>query len=102
MPEWLAETMPDDPLMALAWRDCLSWAVGEPEILGAFQRETGTAYAAPRTPLDRMIDKATGVEEHVARAFVKWFNANVWGEDSPDASTDTTRSTSVVELPDGE
>lgn len=81
-PGWLMEAMPADPLMAMAWRGCLEWACGHPEVLKAFEEETGTRYVAPRTPLDRMIDAATGADESVARAFVQWFNANIWGDDS--------------------
>ena len=69
MPEFMME----------AWLGCLHWAIGEPEILAAFKRDTGLSYSAPRCGLDAMIDQATGVQEKIIAAFIPWFNENVWG-----------------------
>ena len=67
-----------DPLMQGAWYDCLMWAAGEDEIRHAFEEETGMKIKAARSPLDRMIDKATGFDNAIAKAFVEWFNKNIW------------------------
>jgi hypothetical protein len=62
-----------------AWLACLSWAIGEPEIVAAFRAETRVAWQPGRTPLEIMIDKSTKADEWFIKAFVEWFNANVWG-----------------------
>ena len=72
--------MPADQLMALAWRDCLRWAIGYEPILDAFSRDTGIKLAPLRTALDLMICETTGEGEAVARQFIEWFNANIWGK----------------------
>jgi hypothetical protein len=68
---------PDE--VAPAWLSCLVWAVGEPSVLAAFRLETGNEWSPGRTALDKMIDDAVGADDNFARAFVKWFNENVWG-----------------------
>ena len=69
--------VPVDPLMAIAWRDCLIWAARQDNIVSAFEADTGMYL--PASTLDRMIDLATGFNEERAQAFVVWFNKNVWG-----------------------
>lgn len=73
--------MPDDTpdYMAGAWIGCMQWAIGEPEIREEFEAETGHRYVAPRTPIDKMIDDATGHGTDYVAAFVEWANKNVWG-----------------------
>lgn len=74
---------PDNPLMEMAWLDCLHWAIGHDEIRAGFEADTGARWPGPRTPLDRMIDEATGFkfdQEEYFRKFIVWFNENVWGE----------------------
>jgi hypothetical protein len=61
------------------WAACLRWAIGEPDILAAFTVDTGLSYSAPKCGLDAMIDEATGLQENIIKAFVEWFNVNVWG-----------------------
>lgn len=72
------DTTPD--YMWPAWEGCLRWALGKDEILNAFRAETGNQWHPGRTPIDRMIDKATGVDREFMVAFVAWFNENVWGD----------------------
>lgn len=72
--------VPSDFLMAIAWRDCLSWAIGHAETLAAFRAQTGNTWSPGRTPIDRMIDEACGADAKFLREFVEWFNVNVWGD----------------------
>ena len=70
----------DVPGYALpAYFSCLRWALGENGIRAAFERETGKHYSPAKCALDLMIDDATGYREAYVKAFVEWFNANVWG-----------------------
>lgn len=73
-----------DVLMARAYRDCLLWAAGDPEVMAAFSRETGTVIAQRTSPLDGMIDAATGYDAHIAKKFLSWFNENIWCEAVPE------------------
>ncbi len=68
------------PLMQIAWRDCLLWACTFEPIVKQFRDETGNAWEFGKTPIERMVDKATGAETEYCREFVEWFNANVWGD----------------------
>lgn len=76
----IEDYMPTDPLMALAWRDCLRWAITYQPILDAFLAESGVRIAPLRTTLDRMICESSGEGEAIARKFVVWFNTTIWGE----------------------
>lgn len=83
---------PDDPLMAGAWASALKWAYSEPDIVAAFERDTGLTPMPARTSgLEAMIDKACGVHAERAEAFVKWFNVNVWGDDPFEPSLSSGR-----------
>jgi hypothetical protein len=68
-----------------AWASCLEWAIGKPEIVKAFEEDTGIRSPRPRNNLDRMIDEATGYDpeqayQRFAEEFVKWFNVAIWGD----------------------
>ena len=62
-----------------AWAGALSAAIKEPEILAQFRADTGNNWEPARSPLDKMIDEATGVDRAFVEEFVAWFNTNVWG-----------------------
>jgi hypothetical protein len=70
------ELMPDDTptYMAPAWLGCIRWALGKSDILAAFRADTGNTWEPGRTPIDRMIDEATGADREFITAFVKWAN----------------------------
>lgn len=74
----LADLIP--PLMAPAWYGSLRFALGRDDIMAAFREATGNQWKPARTPLDSMIDDATGASLAFIRAFAKWHNENIWGE----------------------
>ena len=61
------------------WLDCIYWAIGEPDIVAAFRENTGDLWVPGLTPLDRMIDEATGRDRAFAESFIRWANVAVWG-----------------------
>jgi hypothetical protein len=65
--------------MTPAWLGCINFAIGQPEIVAAFRRETGINWEPGKTGLDRMIDDAVGADWRFIEAFVYWVNVNVWG-----------------------
>lgn len=71
-----------DDLNALAYRDCIMWAIGQQSIRDLFTVDTGMAWVEPSSSLDRMIDAATGHERQFVEVFIPWFNENVWGADA--------------------
>lgn len=74
--------------LAPAWAGCMSWAAGEPEIVAAFQRETGNKYRPPTTGLEAAIDKAAGADRAFIEAFIRWANLRIWGPiDGEDSRT---------------
>lgn len=65
--------------MIEAWLGCIHWAISEPDILAAFRADTGNNWSPGLTPIDRMIDEATGADNHFIEAFIRWVNENLWG-----------------------
>jgi hypothetical protein len=66
-PNFITKYLPDDPILAQAWVDCLRWSVTEPEMLAAFRADTRCNFTPGLMTIDRMIDEATGRD----RAFVE-------------------------------
>jgi hypothetical protein len=78
----LRSLMPTDELMIPAWLGCLHWSLGQREILDRYYSETGTAPLVPaKTPLDMLIDEATGVTGAYLVGFAAWMNREIWGEE---------------------
>lgn len=73
-----------EKIKAAAYIGCLQWALSEDEVMREFSRDTGTMIVTkPGSPLERMIDQVTRVNEQVIERFIPWFNENVWGEEPP-------------------
>jgi|SRR5882762_5112823 len=81
-PDLITKYLPANPIMAQAWGDCLRWSVTEPEILAAFRADTGSTFTHGGTPIDRMIDQATGKDREFVEQYVSWFNENVWARNN--------------------
>jgi hypothetical protein len=79
-PDLITKYIPNNPIMAQAWVDCLRWPVTEPEMLAAFRACTGCDFTPGLTPIDRMIDEATGRQRAFVDQYITWFNENIWGE----------------------
>jgi hypothetical protein len=71
---------PTNDLMLAAWVDCLSWAISHKPAMTAFRAETGINWTPARSPIEQMIDKATGAEVHFMEQFARWVNRTIWGE----------------------
>ena len=76
----LMDLAPSDPLMQAAWAGSLHFAIGCDELLAKFRADTGLQWTPATNAIDRMIDEACGAPDKFMLAFVKWHNANVWGE----------------------
>lgn len=75
----LIEPPADTPeYMHPAWVAAPRWAIGQPEIIEAFCRETGKHLPATRG-INGMVDDATGYTADFVSSFVEWFNKNIWG-----------------------
>lgn len=74
---------PDDTpeFMYPAYFGCLRWAVGFDPVLKLFTADTGINLPKDRTPIEAAVDRACGFNpnEEFMRAFVPWFNEQVWG-----------------------
>lgn len=77
----LDEFMPKNPIMAGAWIGSLRYALTREDMMAAFRADTGNTWQPGKTTIDRMIDEATGADFDFLKAFAKWHNANVWGEE---------------------
>lgn len=77
-----ADLEPTDPLMALPWYDLLYYCLSEPECVAQFRADTGERWDPGRTPIEQMIDKATGREVVFFQAFARWMNQTQWGEEN--------------------
>lgn len=65
--------------MTQAWIDFIRWASGTPALVSQFQHETGNYWQPGRTPIEQMIDEATGADRLFCVEFVKWLNTEIWG-----------------------
>lgn len=73
------ETGMGNPLMDIAWRDFINFAAQHDEIVAQFNHETGSSFMLPGSPIELMIDGATGKVEADAKAFVFWVTKWHWG-----------------------
>lgn len=84
--------MPDTTpaYMAPAWLGCVQWAIGSTEVIAQFRAETGETWTPGRSGIEHMIDRATGADWMFIERFVRWVNAEIWGDvnalDEPDAT----------------
>jgi hypothetical protein len=69
---------PTDPLLIPAWLGLLHYALGQPEMVAQFRQDTGHQWHPGSTPLDRLVDEATGAERAFLEAFAAWVNATLW------------------------
>lgn len=67
--------------MAPAYFGCLRWALQFDPILESFKEVTGKNIPASRSPIEKLVDEACGINhgEEFIKAFVPWFNEQVWG-----------------------
>lgn len=95
------------PLMAGAYMGLLQFLITQPEAREAFKADTGMdvtrALGFGVSPLDRMVDKATGHDKAVVAAFADWVTETQWGDGSdPDEPEPTARrAPSAAGLPSG-
>lgn len=63
-----------DPIMSGAFVACVTFCGGNKEILEQFEKDSGGAMANffNRSPLERMVDKATGYEKTRFIEFCDW------------------------------
>ncbi len=78
----VADLMPKSDFMASAWIGSVRYALTREDVVAAFRKETGNQWRPGRTPLDAMIDQAAGAALDFIRAFAKWHNENIWGEEN--------------------
>ena len=74
------------PIMVHFWMDRLMDAIKDPDTLAEFREDTNCDWQPPRSPIEHMVDDASGVGFQVAKDFAKWWTAKHWGV-NPDGST---------------
>lgn len=84
------------PLMEDAWKGLVRYCAGQPEAIEAFARDTGRDLSKimPRSPLEAIIDQATGHQSEVFVAFCDWVTETLWGvagRDEEEICTTTQR-----------
>jgi hypothetical protein len=62
----------------MTFEDVLMECAGTPEFVREFNRLTGFALDEARTPIDRMVDEATGRERAALGAFTMFVYECVW------------------------
>lgn len=75
----------NDPLMYPAFIGCVHWALGKDEIVDAFRKKSGNTWQLGRTPIDRMIDRSTGVERDFMQQFSDYVADEIFGR--PEAAS---------------
>ena len=74
------------PVMKDAFLGCAQWAIGSKDIWLRYKEDTGKDLAdlanlIPRSPIEAMIDKATGHTDNEIVAFLDWVAVELWGEE---------------------
>jgi hypothetical protein len=65
-------------LQRIAWRDFISWAVGEPEMLLRYERDTGKKIIGHiLAPVLRIAE----LEDGLYQDFIIWVTKTYWGEE---------------------
>lgn len=71
-----------DPLMTVAWRDFVVFAVGYTPIRKDYEHATGRKLWRPSTsPIENVIDGATDASGQSMMHFAAWVTKNHWGLD---------------------
>lgn len=74
--------------MDAAWYSFVIWASKKPEMLAEYAEATGKNFGSGPSPIDRLIDRATGHKPDVqkeAEDFMLWVTEHHWGiDDAPD------------------
>lgn len=71
-----------DPLMTIAWRDFLLFAIGHEPTRAEYERATGRKLlSAPASAIENMIDGATDAPGRSVMHFAAWVTTNIWGSE---------------------
>lgn len=81
---------PNNPIMAAAWFGLVQFLAGQPDCIRHFEEVSGQrwVFTGGRSPIERMVDTATGYDQAVIDAFIDYVNEYHWGEDPFEASPD--------------
>lgn len=71
----------DDPLMMGAWASHLSAVAGMEDVVDEFEKDTGIdiSKSFKRSPMEMMVDKATGFDRDLFIKWADWVTVNYWG-----------------------
>lgn len=87
----ILDLMPTDTpaYMCPAWLGCIRFALGDESVVRAFREETRNFWEPATTPMDRLVDEATGADWAFLVEFIQWVNVAVWGSlDGPADSSE--------------
>lgn len=62
----------------MTFQECVLQCAANKELVAEFDRLSGTSLGESRSPLDRLIDEATGREEDEIKEFVKFVFLCIW------------------------
>jgi hypothetical protein len=75
----------EDDFNAIAWRDFILFAFNDSDCRKAFTEATGIQLGVDRSPIEALVDSATG-SDGGAGAFVEWVTREHWSiEHAPKA-----------------
>lgn len=77
--QYLKTSYDDNPIMYGAFVGCVSWAIGNPEIMAWYREETGDRFQPPKNAIEESIDKATGNDLAFLQRFSDWVEVNLFG-----------------------
>jgi len=89
-PSWFLPPEDTPEFMYDPWAACLRWAVCSEAVQKDFEAATGIKYHGAGSPIEAMLDNATGhnpAEEYI-KSFLPWFNEMVWGSMSGEVPTE--------------
>ncbi len=73
----------EEYVMGSAFLGLIDYLIRQPGAIEEFERETGMRFKLPSSPIEQMIDSATGAQTEYIRSFICWAQKNYWGEELP-------------------
>ena len=86
-----------DCLYSGAWGSLCAYLIEKPEIRESFRKETGKDLNSivGRSPIEAMVDQATGYNAEIMAAWCDWVTVNFWGVETDSIPINAIQNHSV-------
>lgn len=73
-----------DPILSGAFMGCVNFATRQQQLVDQFEQESGLKLSrlVAASPIEKMVDDATGFSRELVAKWFDWVALNVWGDGS--------------------